>query len=176
MVEFLGKFSIQIISIQGIIDASIEFHFGTKILLKPFSFAQIVIGKIESTILNFQSKANSQMKIESSINLSSVIHQSFLKIQIAIGKSKLGQDFLIFAGAKLTVILVVANLVSLDFIADFNLSLLSCTHWSGKPTIVKAGSQLLISTSTSTKVDSNQLTAIAFVCVIIYSFYIKYYL
>jgi hypothetical protein len=78
---------------------------------------------------NAISKSSLQIKfIESSINLSSVIHQSFLKIQIAIGKSKLGQDFLIFAGAKLTVILVVANLVSLDFIADFNLSLLSCTH------------------------------------------------
>jgi hypothetical protein len=157
------KESIHITSIQGIIDASIEFHFGTNILLKPFSFAQIVIGKTESMTLNFQSRDNSPTKTESLINLSSVIHQSFLKIQIAIGKSKLGHDFLILAGARFTVILVVGNLVSLDFIADFNLSLLSCTHWSGKPTIVKAGKPLFISTSTSTIVDSSQLIVIAFV-------------
>jgi hypothetical protein len=120
--------STQITSIQGIIEASIAFHFGTKILSKPFSFAQIVIGNTESTTLTFQSRANSPTKTDLSINLSSVIHQSFLKIQIAIGRSKLGQDFFIEAGAKFTVILVVANLVSLDFIADFNLSLLSWTH------------------------------------------------
>jgi len=119
-----NKFFTQITSIQGIIEASKQLSFGTKILLNHFSFAQIVVGKILETFLNFQSKDNSQMKIESFTNLS-LICPPFNKIQIAIGKSKLGHDFLISAGARFTVILLIGNLFELDLKADFILSLLS---------------------------------------------------
>jgi hypothetical protein len=122
-----SKDSTSITSIHGIIDASRELVFGTNILLNHFSFAQIVAGKIEATFLRFQSSDNSQIKIESLIKLL-LIYQPFKSIHIAIGKSKLGQDFLISAGAKLTVILFIGNLFPDDFNADFILSLLSCTH------------------------------------------------
>jgi hypothetical protein len=111
-------------SIQGIIDASKAFSFGTKILLNHFCIAQIVAGRIELTFLTLASKDNSQRKIESFTKLSSIYHQ-FKSIQIAIGTSKLGPLFLISAGAKLTVILLIGNLFQADFKADFNLSLLS---------------------------------------------------
>jgi hypothetical protein len=83
-----------------------------------------VAGNTETTFLSLQSRDNSHKKIESDINVSS-INPSFNMIQIAIGKSKLGQDFLISAGARFTVILVIGNLLPLDFIADLSLSLLS---------------------------------------------------
>jgi len=47
---------------------------------------------------------------------------------IAIGRSKHGHDFLISAGARFTVILDVGSLLLADFMADLNLSLLSCIH------------------------------------------------
>jgi hypothetical protein len=119
-----NKFLTGIISIHGIIEASFEFTFGTKILLNHFFCAQIVAGKTEATFLSLQSSDNSQIKIESFIKLSSINH-SWSNIQIAIGKSKLGPVFLIFAGAKLTVILVIGNFFQDDFIADLSLSLLS---------------------------------------------------
>jgi hypothetical protein len=119
-----NKFSTGITSIHGIIEASFEFSFGTKILLNHFFCAQIVAGKTEATFLSLQSRDNSQIKIESFINLSS-INPSCNNTQIAIGKSKLGPVFLISAGAKLTVILVIGNFFQDDFIADLSLSLLS---------------------------------------------------
>jgi hypothetical protein len=109
------------------IEASLEFCFETNIFLNHFSFAHIVAGSIDATFLNFPSSDNSHKKIDSSIK-SLAINHSCNNIQIAIGKSKLGQDFLIFAGAKLTVILVIGSLLLEDFIADLILSLLSCTH------------------------------------------------
>jgi hypothetical protein len=119
-----SKLSTGITSIHGIIDASCEFSFGTNILLNHFSFAHIVAGKTDATFLSLQSRDNSQIKTDSFINLSPINHQ-FNNIQIAIGKSKLGPDFLMSAGAKLTVILVIGNLFQIDLIADLSLSLLS---------------------------------------------------
>jgi hypothetical protein len=118
------KDSTEIISIQGIIEASKLFSFGKKILLNHFSLALIVAGKTEGIFLNFQSKDNSQIKILSSIKSESKTPE-FSKTPIAIGKSKLGHVFLISAGAKFTTILVIGNLFQADFIADFSLSLLS---------------------------------------------------
>ena len=46
----------------------------------------------------------------------------------AIPKSKLGPDFFIFAGARLTVIRVVGSFAQLDFNALLSRSLLSWTH------------------------------------------------
>ena len=48
-----------------------------------------------------------------------------------------------------------------DLSAERRRSLLSWTHWSGSQTMVKAGSPLFISTSTSTTVVSSPLTVIA---------------
>jgi hypothetical protein len=121
------KLSIGTTSIQGIIDASKEFSLGINIFLNHFSLAHMVAGNIEATFLSLPSKDNSHKNIDSFIKKSSMNH-SFTNIAIAIGKSKLGHDFLISAGAKLTVILVIGNFVLEDFIADLNLSLLSCTH------------------------------------------------
>lgn len=148
--------SIAMISIQGMIAASIALGFGTKILLYQSSLAHIVIGRIEETALSFQSSASSQTNRESFINGVLSIHQSFWRIHIAIGRSKLGHDFFMFAGARLTVILLLESFILLDFIALRSRSLLSWTHWSGNHTMVKAGSQLLISTSVSMTVDSSQ--------------------
>jgi hypothetical protein len=118
------KFFTLIISIQGIIEASGELSYGTKILLKPFSLAFIVAGKILFTFLKSQFKDNSQIKIEFSINFSS-ISPELSKIPIAIGKSKLGQVFFMSAGARFTIILVVGNFFQEFFNADLILSLLS---------------------------------------------------
>ena len=49
--------------IQRITEASREFETGTKIFLKPFSFAQIVAGKTLLIFLKSQFKDNSQIKI-----------------------------------------------------------------------------------------------------------------
>jgi hypothetical protein len=98
--------------------------FGINILLNPLSLAHIVAGKTLDTFLSLPSRANSHKKIESFTN-SSFIEPLFKSIHIAIGKSKLGHDFLISAGAKFTVILVIGNLFPDDFNADFILSLLS---------------------------------------------------
>ena len=84
----------------------------------------IVAGRTLETFLSLQSRDNSPIKIDS-LTKSSLIFHSFKSIQIAIGKSKLGPDFLISAGAKLTVILVIGSLFQEDFKADFILSLLS---------------------------------------------------
>jgi hypothetical protein len=165
------KFSIQTTSIHGIIDASNTFSFGIKILLNPFSLAQIVAGKTQFIFLNFPSRDNSQIKIESSIKLFSTT-PSCKSIQTAIAKSKPDPDFLISAGAIFTTILVIGNLVPLDFIAERSLSLASFTHWSGSQTISKYGIQLFISTSTSIKSDTNQFTAIEFILLIIIPFLI----
>jgi len=118
------KLSTAITSIPGITEASFAFIFGTNILLNHFSFAHIVAGSTEATFLSLQSSDNSQIKTELSIYFSSINH-SFNNIQIAIGKSKLGPTFLIFAGAKLTVILVIGSLFQIDLIAERILSLLS---------------------------------------------------
>gem|GEM_PF-570917 len=145
-----SKLSTGMTSIHGIIDASGTFCFGRNILLNSFSFAPIVAGRILETFLSFPSSESSQRNIESFISVSSMNHP-FISIQMAIGKSKAGPDFLIFAGARLTVILVIGSLFPADFIADLSLSLLSCTHWSGSPTITKLGSPLFMSTSISIK-------------------------
>jgi hypothetical protein len=55
----------------------------------------------------------------------SSISQVLFKIQIAIHKSYETHDFLISAGARFTVILVVGNLNEEDFKAHLSLSLLS---------------------------------------------------
>jgi hypothetical protein len=60
-----SKLSTSITSIQGIIEASFPFAFGTNILLNHFSFAHIVLGNTLETFLSFQSRDNSQIKIES---------------------------------------------------------------------------------------------------------------
>jgi hypothetical protein len=117
--------STEITSISGIIEASFAFIYGINILLNHFSFAQIVAGSTLEIFLNFQSRASSHKKILSFTSLSSLIHQSFKSIQIAIGKSKLGHVFLISAGARFIVILLAGSLELLDFIADLSLSLLS---------------------------------------------------
>jgi hypothetical protein len=161
------KFSTQITSIHGIIEASIKFSFGINIRLNHFSFAQIVDGKTPFIFLNFQSRESSQIKIDFSIK-SFFISFSCKSIQIAIGKSKLDPDFLISAGAIFTTILVIGSLVPLDFIAERSLSLASLTHWSGSQTISKYGIPLFISTSTSIKSEFNQFTAIEFILLIIY--------
>jgi hypothetical protein len=57
----------------------------------------------------------------------SSISQVLFNIQIAIHRSNDTQDFLISAGAKFTVILVVGSLKEDDFNAHLSLSLLSCT-------------------------------------------------
>jgi hypothetical protein len=119
-----GKLSTATTSIHGIIEASFELAFGTKILLNHLALAHIVAGNTDSTLLSLPSRDNSQMNIESFISVSSINH-SCNSIQIAIGKSKLGPDFLIFAGARFTVILVIGNLFQDDFNADLSLSLLS---------------------------------------------------
>jgi hypothetical protein len=122
-----SKFSTGITSIHGIIEDSKTLSFGINILLNHISFAQIVAGNTLETFLSLQSRDNSHKNIES-LTKSSLIDQLFKSIHIAIGKSKLGHDFLISAGARLTVILVIGNLFQADFKADFILSLLSCTH------------------------------------------------
>ena len=161
-----SKFSTQITSIHGIIDASKTFSFGKNILLNQFCFAHITEGNTQETFLKVPSKANSQRKIESFKYSSKSISHLLCKIATAIAKSKLGQDFFIFAGAKFTIILDVGSFELLDFNADLNLSLLSWTHWSGSQTIVKAGSHWFISTSTSIIFDSSQFTAIEFILLI----------
>jgi len=93
--------------------------------LNHLSTAQIVAGSTLDIFLNLQSSASSQIKILSLIKSSFLIYQSLKSIQTAIGKSKLGQVFLISAGAKFTVILLAGSLLQLDFIADLSLSLLS---------------------------------------------------
>jgi hypothetical protein len=160
------KLSIQITSIQGIIEASKTFSFGINICLNHFSLAQIVDGKTQFISLNFQSRDNSQIKIELS-NKSFFTSRSCDNIQTAIGKSKPEPDFLMSAGAIFTTILVTGSLVPLDFIAERSLSLASFTHWSGSQTISKYGIPLFISTSTSIKSESNQFTAIEFILLII---------
>jgi hypothetical protein len=122
------KFSTGIIFIHSIIEASLKLSYGIKIFLYPFSLAQITLGKIEFTGLNFQSKESSQINIELFKNSLSSISQVLFNIQIAIHKSYETPDFFISAGAKLTVILVVGNLKDEDFNAHLSLSLLSCTH------------------------------------------------
>jgi len=119
-----SKFSTAITSIQGIIEASNTLSFGINILLNHISFAQIVAGNTLETFLSLQSRDNSPIKIDS-FTKSSTIDPLFKSIHIAIGKSKLGHDFLISAGAKLTVILFIGSLFPEDFKADFILSLLS---------------------------------------------------
>jgi hypothetical protein len=104
------------------------FSFGINILLNQFSRAQIVAGSIPDTFLSFQSSANSHKNILHSINFFSMITSSDNRIQIAIGKSKLGPTFLMSAGARFTVILVVGSLARLDFKALLTLSLLSWIH------------------------------------------------
>jgi hypothetical protein len=89
------------------------------------SFAQIVDGNTDEIFLNFQSRASSHKNIDSFTKVSSIIYQSFNNIPTARAKSKLGPVFFISAGARFTVILLVDNLVPLDFRADLSLSLLS---------------------------------------------------
>jgi hypothetical protein len=145
-----SRLSTGITSIHGTIEASGTFCFGRNILLNHFSFAPIVAGSTLETFLSFPSSESSHKNIESFVSFSSMCHP-LSKIHIAIGKSNAGPDFLIFAGARLTVILVIGSLFPADFIADLSLSLLSCTHWSGSHTITKLGKPLFISTSISTK-------------------------
>jgi hypothetical protein len=118
------KFSTAMTFIQGITEASREFETGTKIFSKPFSFAQIVAGKTLLIFLKSQFKDNSQIKILFSSKVLSKSN-SASKIPIAMGKSKLGQDFLMSAGARFTVILEDGSFDQLDFKADLSLSLLS---------------------------------------------------
>jgi hypothetical protein len=134
------RFSIQITSIQGIIEASKTFSFGIKILLNHLSFAQIVEGRTQFIFLNFPSNDNSHIKTELFTKVSKIT-PSCKSIQTAIAMSKLEPDFLISAGARLTTILVDGNLVQLDFRAERSLSLASLTHWSGSQTISKYGIQ-----------------------------------
>jgi len=121
------KFSTSTTFISGTTEASGAFSFGTKIFFIHFSFAQIVAGKTLFIFLKSQFKDNSHKKILFSSN-SCKKSNSQARIHTAIGKSKLGQDFLISAGAKFTVILEAGNFAQLDFKADLSLSLLSCTH------------------------------------------------
>jgi len=117
------KFSTEITSIPGINEASLEFEAAKNILLNHFSFAQIVAGSIHQTDLSLPSRDNSHKKILFFTNSSDFIVQELSNIQIAIAKSKIGQVFLISAGAKFTVILDAGNLSQEDFSADLILSL-----------------------------------------------------
>jgi hypothetical protein len=93
--------------------------------LYHFSFAPITLGKIELTDLSFQSSESSPINIEFFKKSLSSISQVLFKIHIAIPKSNETQAFLMSAGAKFTVILVVGNLKEDDFKAHLSLSLLS---------------------------------------------------
>jgi len=104
-----ARLLIVITSISGMIDASRALFLGIKIRLNHFSFAHIVAGKILGTCFKVPSSESSQRNMESLIRLSSTIYPSERRIQTAIPTSKLGQVFLIFAGARLTVIRVVGS-------------------------------------------------------------------
>jgi hypothetical protein len=109
------------------IDASRIFDSGINMRLNHFSFAPRVAGRIHGTDLSLPSRASSQRNTLSFIKVSSDIYPSLRRIPTAIPRSKLGPTFLIFAGAKFTVMRVVGSFAQLDFRELLSRSLLSCT-------------------------------------------------
>jgi len=72
------------------------------------------------------------------------------RMPIAMDRSREEPSFLISAGARFTVIFLVGNSKAEFLMAELTLSLASFTATSGRPTILKRGSPLARSTSTST--------------------------
>jgi len=117
------------------------FSSGTITLLYHFSFAKITVGRTACTERTAPSKASSPITNVSFKILCSILHSS-KRIPRAIGRSKLGPDFLISAGARFTVILVRGNGRSEFLIAERTRSRLSWIAVSGSHTIIKAGMPL----------------------------------
>ena len=86
------------ISTQGISAASIAFSSGTITRLYHFSFAKITVGRTAWTARTAPSRASSPITNVSLRIVWSILHSS-RRIQRAIGRSKLGVDYLISAGA-----------------------------------------------------------------------------
>lgn len=93
------------ISTPGISAASIAFSSGTITLLYHFSLAKMTVGKTACTERTAPSRASSPITSVSLRRFWSILHSSS-KIPSAIGRSKLGPDFFVSAGARLTVIFV----------------------------------------------------------------------
>lgn len=93
-----------------------------------------------------------------------------IKIPIAIGKSNIEPSFLVLAGDKLTIILLLKNSIPEFLIAVLTLSFASFTLVSGSPTIWKSGSPFDKSTCMDTIYPSSPFSAILFVIANIFSF------
>ena len=131
-----SKFSTAIISISDTYDASLAFSFGRIILFIPSFFASIHIGSIPFIFSMCPFSDSSPIKIVSSKILSSLfclIYPLAVSIPTAIAKSKFDPSFLVFAGARFTIIFLLKNSAFEFFIAVFTLSLDSLTLVSGNP-------------------------------------------
>lgn len=93
-----------------------------------------------------------------------------INIPTAIGKSNIDPSFLVFAGDKLTMILLLKNSIWVFLIAVFTLSFDSFTLISGKPTIWKSGNPFDMSTCIDIRYPCNPCSAMLFVIANIFSF------
>jgi len=97
--------------------ASFALSFGRKILLNPFSFAKLVIGRMPLIGLTSPLRASSPITMDSS-NRSRESWLDAARIARAIGRSKLEPCFLSSAGARLMVFLSMGNLKPLFLMAE----------------------------------------------------------
>ena len=127
---------------------SLAFSFGKRTVLFPISFALVTIGRIPFTGLTAPSSPSSP-KITVSLTLNSSTSPIAKSIAIAMGRSITMPSFLISAGERLTVILEAGIFTPMFLSATLTLSPASLTSPLIKPTILKPGSPVETSTSTS---------------------------
>ena len=117
--------------------------------MNPFSLAWFATERIPFTLFISPFSANSPTTIDLCKRSAESCPEA-VSNEIAIGRSNEGPDFLNCAGARLIVFLSIGK-VRFEFLtAERTRSFASWTEVSPNPTIVKEGSPLKISASTST--------------------------
>jgi len=136
--------------------ASSKLSFGIKKFVSPFSFHFINIDIIPSIGFNLPSRPISQANIDLSTIFLSILSKTNQSIQIAIGKSYLFQDFLIFDGERFTINFLFVNFMSKYVNADLILSFDSFMLVSASQTMSIVGKALFELVSTVIKNHSIQ--------------------